>query len=76
MFEEQKKYRVITARVNENVLHNDFKTAVYKETHEGPMQSFDGSPFEPATYPFDLILEWFKHGGGEIHGYDWEVTEA
>jgi hypothetical protein len=74
LFEQREPYRTITCHVNANVKHNEFQKVVYKETHEGPMQSFDDAPFEPAFFDFDTILTWLESGGGDEHGYDWELT--
>lgn len=71
---EREPYRTLTVNASQETPHHDFKQAVWKETYEGPMQSFDGSPFEPAFFSLQHILDWLEMGGGKYNGYTWEVT--
>jgi hypothetical protein len=68
------KYRTVSvAYVGEE--YRPYAEAVYKETHEGVMVSFDGEPFALSIVlpDLDILIDWLERGGGAIHGYVWEV---
>lgn len=71
---ENEKYRTVKVTyVGEEA--RPYVEAVYKETHEGVMVSFDGAPFSVSLVlpSVDVLLDWLERGGGAIHGYEWEV---
>lgn len=51
-----------------------YQVAIYKETHEGVMVSFDFSPFAPSLVlsSLDELILWLERKGEEF-GYEWEV---
>jgi predicted ATP-grasp superfamily ATP-dependent carboligase len=68
------RYRTVTA-VYVGEEFRPYNVAMYKETHEGVLVSFDFAPFSPSVVmeSLDELVEWLEAHGVE-HGYEWEVS--